>query len=48
VDLDATQRVPALLPAIYLDEYNDSDLNIRHLLGVAQQFPTRWVAKGST
>jgi hypothetical protein len=48
VDLDATQRVPALLPAIYLDEYNDSDLDIHHLLSTAKQFPVRWVAKGTT
>jgi hypothetical protein len=47
VDLDATQRVPALLPAIYLDEYNDSDLDIHHLLNTANQFPARWVARGS-
>ena len=43
VDLDAAQRVPALLPAIYLDEYNDSDLDIHHLLSTANQFPARWV-----
>ena len=48
VDLDAAQRVPALLPAIYLDEYSDSDLDIRQLLGTAQQFPMRWVAQAQT
>lgn len=48
VDLDAAQRVPALLPAIYLDEYSDSDLDIHRLLGTAKQFPMRWVAQGQT
>jgi hypothetical protein len=47
VDLDAAQRVPALLPAIYLSEFNPDDLDVRHLLNIARQFPQRWVAKGS-
>jgi hypothetical protein len=47
VDLDAAQRVPALLPAIYLSEINADDLDVRHLLNTAQKFPQRWVAKGT-
>jgi len=47
VDLDAAQRVPAVLPAIYLSEFSTDDLDVRHVLNVAQQFPQRWVAKGS-
>ena len=45
VDLDAARRVPALLPAVYLAEFDENDLAIRHLLSVASQFPVRWVAK---
>jgi hypothetical protein len=45
VDLDATRRVPALLPAVYLAEFDENDLEIRHLLNVSSQFPVRWVAK---
>jgi hypothetical protein len=46
VDLDATRRVPALLPAVYLAEFDEDDLGIRHFLNTANQFPVRWVAKG--
>ncbi len=45
VDLDATRRVPALLPAVYLAEFDEDDLGIRHFLNAANQFPVRWVAK---
>jgi hypothetical protein len=48
VDLDAAQRVPALLPAIYLTEFNADDLGVRHLLNAANQFPARWVEKGTS
>jgi hypothetical protein len=47
VDLDATRRVPALLPAVYLAEFDENDLGIRRLLNIANQFPVRWVAKGT-
>ncbi len=45
VDLDATRRVPALLPAIYLAEFDENDVGIRRFLNVATTFPERWVAK---
>ena len=45
VDLDAARRVPALFPAVYLAEFDENDLAIRHLLSVSAQFPVRWVAK---
>jgi hypothetical protein len=45
VDLDAARRVPALLPAVYLAEYDENDLAIRNLLNVTNKFPVRWVAK---
>ena len=48
VDLDATRRVPALLPAVYLAEFDENDLNIRHFLNAASAFPVRWVAKETT
>jgi hypothetical protein len=48
VDLDATRRVPGLLPAVYVAEFDENDLNIRHLLNVATEFPVRWVAKETT
>ena len=35
VDLDATRRVPALLPAVYLAEFDENDLGIRRFLNVA-------------
>jgi len=47
VDLDATRRVPGLLPAIYLAEFDRNDLDLHHLLNVADKFPVRWVAKES-
>ena len=37
VDLDAARRVPALLPAVYLAEFDENDLGIRRLLNVANQ-----------
>lgn len=46
VDLDSTKRVPALLPACYLAEFDEDDLGLRHFINAAQFFPTRWVAKG--
>ena len=46
VDLDSTKRVPALLPACYLAEFDEDDLGLRHFISAAQLFPTRWVAKG--
>jgi hypothetical protein len=45
VDFDATRRVPALLPAIYLAEFDEDDLGIRRLLKAADTFPGRWIAK---
>ena len=48
VDLDATRRVPALLPAVYLAEFDEDDLGIRRFLNVANTFPVRWVAKETT
>jgi len=46
VDLDATRRVPALLPACYLAEYDENDLAVRRFLTDARTFPSRWVAGG--
>ncbi len=48
VDLDAARRVPALLPATYLTGFNADDLGVRHLLNAANQFPPRWVGKGTS
>ena len=48
VDLDATRRVPALLPAVYVAEFDENDLGLRHLLNAATEFPVRWVAKETT
>jgi hypothetical protein len=45
VDFDATRRVPALLPAIYLAEFDEDDLDIRRFLNAADRFPVRWIAK---
>lgn len=45
VDLDATRRVPALLPAAYVAEYDPNGLDVRKLLGAAATFPSRWVAE---
>jgi hypothetical protein len=44
VDFDATRRVPAFLPAVYLAEFDENDLGIRPLLNHAAAFPVRWVA----
>jgi hypothetical protein len=48
VDLDAARRVPALLPAVYLAEFDENDLGVRHFLNVANKVPARWVAKETT
>ena len=48
VDLDAARRVPALLPAVYLAEFDEDDLGVRRFLNVADKFPVRWVAKETT
>jgi hypothetical protein len=48
VDLDAARRVPALLPAVYVAEFAEDDLNVRHFLNLADKFPVRWVAKETT
>jgi hypothetical protein len=45
VDFDATRRVPALLPAIYLAEFDEDDLGVRRLLKAADTFPSRWIVK---
>jgi hypothetical protein len=45
VDLDAARRVPALLPAIYLAEFDEDDVGVRRFLNVAAEFPARWVAQ---
>jgi hypothetical protein len=47
VDYDATRRVPAFLPAVYLAEYDEDDVGFRKLLGVAHTFPSRWVSASS-
>ena len=44
VDLDAARRLPAFLPAAYLEEFDDDDLGMRRFVRAAQQFPPRWVA----
>jgi hypothetical protein len=48
VDLDAARRVPALLPAVYLAEFDEDDLGVRRFLNDADRFPVRWVAKETT
>jgi hypothetical protein len=48
VDLDAVRRVPALLPAVYVAEFDEDDLDIRRFLNLANKFPVRWVAKETT
>jgi hypothetical protein len=48
VDLDAARRVPALLPAVYLAEFDEDDLGLRRFLNLANTFPSRWVAKETT
>ena len=48
VDFDAARRVPALLPAVYLAEFDENDLGVRRFLNLADKFPVRWVAKETT
>jgi hypothetical protein len=48
VDLDAARRIPALLPAVYLAEFDEDDLGVRRFLNAADEFPGRWVAKETT
>jgi hypothetical protein len=48
VDLDAARRVPGLLPAVYLAEFDEDDLGVRRFLNAADKFPVRWVAKETT
>jgi hypothetical protein len=48
VDFDAARRVPALLPAVYLAEFDENDLGLRRFLNVADEFPVRWVARETT
>jgi hypothetical protein len=45
VDLDAVRRIPALLPAVYVAEFDEDDLDIRRFLNLANKFPVRWIAK---
>lgn len=44
VDFAAARRIPALLPAIYLADYNADDVGLRHFLAQAIDFPVRWVS----
>ncbi|PVG80872.1 hypothetical protein DDE18_21050 [Nocardioides gansuensis] len=46
VDLDASRRVPAMLPAVYISEYDD-DQRWRDILRQRVEFPQRYVAKGA-
>ena len=46
VDLDASRRVPGVLPAIYISEYDD-DVKWRDLLHQRLDFPGRFVTKGA-
>ncbi len=46
VDLDASRRVPGVLPAIYVSEYDD-DVKWRDLLHQRLDFPVRFVTKGA-
>ncbi len=48
VDFDAARRVPALLPAVYLAEFDENDLGLRRFLNLANKFPVRWVTKETT
>ncbi len=45
VDLDASRRVPAVLPAIYISEFDD-EVPWRDLIAHAVEFPARYVSKG--
>jgi hypothetical protein len=47
VDLEAAKRVPGLLPAIYIAEFDEDDVGLRRLLGLASVFPDRWIAKAT-
>jgi hypothetical protein len=47
VDLDAARRVPGLLPAVYIAEFDADDVGMRRFLNLANEFPVRWVAKGA-
>lgn len=46
VDLDAARRIPALLPAIYLSEYEEPE-HWRDFVVNLKAYPMRYVAKGS-
>ncbi len=46
VDLDASRRVPAVLPAIYISEFDDEVADWRDLVAQAVDFPVRYLAKG--
>ncbi len=46
VDLDASRRVPAVLPAIYVSEFDDEVRPWRDVLQHLETFPVRYVAKG--
>jgi hypothetical protein len=45
VDLDATRRVPGVLPAIYISEFDD-DITWRDKIAAQVEYPRRYVAKG--
>ncbi len=45
VDLDATRRVPGVLPAIYISEYDD-EITWRDLIATQVAYPQRYFAKG--
>jgi hypothetical protein len=48
VDFAAARRIPALLPAIYLADYNSDDVGLRHFVALAKDFPVRWVSAVTT
>jgi hypothetical protein len=47
VDLDASRRVPGLLPAIYISEYDDDRPRYRDLVSQLDHMPSRFLAKGT-
>lgn len=47
VDLDASRRVPAVLPAVYISEFDD-EVHWRDLFAQAVEFPVRYLAKGES
>jgi hypothetical protein len=47
VDLDATRRIPAFLPAVYLSEYEEPT-DWRGIVSSLRDFPHRYVAKGTS